>query len=124
MIELFTILMLFVEAALFIVYGIIVIFEISRRKKYTISVDNKMLNIGRIFSWGGVIGISVISKKLSLGAESYLVFATLLMIIFIFGSRLYVNSFKVKEENKSTFYYEFDQRLVRIYKKYLEPLWK
>lgn len=124
MIELILILLLFIELITFIVYEINFMIQISKRKKNTISIDQKMLTVGRIFTWGPVIGISFITRGIHLDTNYYLFFATLLLMIYIGGSRLYFQSFKVEDENKNDFFCPLDQWLEKMYKKHLEPLWK
>ncbi|MFC1613195.1 hypothetical protein ACFL23_02570 [Patescibacteria group bacterium] len=112
-----------IGAIIFIIDGIVAIIHVTKRKKYLIFLDNKMLTFGRIFTWGSVIAIISLSRTVNYNIY-YLISLILLIIIYICGSRLYVLSFRVKEENKDTFYYSFDQWLEKIYRKYLAALWK
>jgi len=121
MVELFIILILLIELIIFIVYGIHEIIQIIKRRKNTISVDTKMLNYGRVFSWVAVIGMTYIKKMQN--QVYYVIFSTLLLVIYIYGSRLYLLSFKIKKENTKSFYYRIDQWSLSIYREYLEPLW-
>ena len=118
--DLLIIILIVLETITFIIYGITIIIQLNKRKKDLIAIDKELLNFGQIVTWIGLIGVFAISKRFD--NVYYLVYMTLFLSLFIVGSRFYSISFRIKEENKETFFYNFDQWLEKMYKKYLEPL--
>lgn len=118
--DLLIIILIFLDTIIFIVYSIFFVSQLIKRKKYLASIDKKMLNFGQIITWIGLIGVFAIHKRFN--TEYYLVYMTILIILFIIGSRFYSISFIIKEENKEAFFYNFDQWLEKMYRKYLESL--
>ncbi|MFH1522936.1 MAG: hypothetical protein ABIE43_03920 [Patescibacteria group bacterium] len=112
----------FIGVIIIIVYGVVTIKQIRKRVQNLNSVDQKMLTVGRIMTWGAVIAIIVIGRNSS--SSYYLIFLSLSLVVYILGSRLYVLSYNVKEENINSSYDNLDQWLETKYKKYLAPLWK
>jgi uncharacterized sodium:solute symporter family permease YidK len=122
-IDLIYALIYFTEAIIIIFFGYVEMRQISRRTKNLISVDSRMLNTARIFSWGSIIAMKPIEERLN--NEFYVVIIyIILLIIFIFGERLYLLSFKSKKKDKKSFWGKWDKEIKEIYIKYLEPLWR
>ena len=114
----------FIGAVIFLLYGAFLIIQLVNKKRDLISIDTKMLYLGQILTWVGTIGIIAIGRNFEDKGIYYLIALVVLFIIFVAGSRFYVISYKVKEENKNTVYYDFDKWLEKEYRKYLAPLWK
>ena len=112
-----------VDLIFLVIYGIFIIVQIHKRNKASLSLDGKMHNYGRIIMWSAVIGIVLVNRGISDGTYS-VIFLTILLLCLVVGSRLFALSYKIEQENKNIWYYSWDQWLLRIYKKYLEPVGK
>lgn len=115
------ILILLIEIVVFVVYLIAIMVQVTKRRNRLVFVDRKMLTAGRTLSWGAVLSIVIVSNYLHTNDLNFMIVTTFLLIVYLIGSRLYVLSFRIKEENKDTWYYEWDQRLEKAYRQYLEP---
>jgi len=121
--EIVLILFIFIEVALLFVYGIFIFKQIHYRNNNLLELDENMLNTSRILSIIGVVGISLIFSKIKEFSYFYYALLQLSILFLVIGLRLNNLSIKVKEENRDTFYYKWDQWLEKMYGRYLKPLW-
>jgi hypothetical protein len=117
-----TIVILLGEAVTFASYSVFAALEIHRRYKAPHSSDVKMRTYGRTITWV-VIFLGPITKAMT-NETLYAVAVAVILVCYIAGLRLWINSYKTQNETKASNYRVLDQWLVRIYRKYLEPLGK
>ncbi len=121
----FVLLIILIEIAEFIFlisYGIVLIVQLHKRSVAPHSLDLGMQYCGRLITWSAVIGSVLISKGVK-ESELYVVFSTVLLACYFVGSRLWLRSYIIMNESKD-FLYALDQWLIRMYRRYLEPLGK
>jgi hypothetical protein len=121
--SIFLILLILLDITVVPIYLIIAFFYFFKRRHWTVEIDKNMLNTARIIMFICTIAIAIVSKNMPNLKDYFPLLITFLIILFIAGFRLLSLSNIIKEENPNTFYYKYDQWLIKIYRKYLEPLW-
>ncbi len=118
------VLILFVEVAIFLYFGVKTLIQIKHRKKTVTVAEGKMLNTGRVLMWFGTVCVLLMNRSFNLSFEIYFIFASVLMFLSLIGLRLYVNGLGVEREIGNTKFAMFDSWVVSLYKKHSDLLGK